>query len=109
MSEALDLSLLKGTPEQREAVSAALLKTLKTRGGAKLKNRGLPDHLIHGLFDYVSDTCLRGLSVTHLSVDSQVLRPFARGQDDSQASSRVHPQPRIQLRWTRVSLQHKRV
>jgi hypothetical protein len=61
MSEVLDLSLLKGTPEQREAVSAALLKTLKTRGGAKLKNHGLPDELIHGLFDYVSDALLRGL------------------------------------------------
>lgn len=109
MSEALDLSLLKGTPEQREEVSAALLKTLKTRGGAKLKNHGLPDELIHGLFDYVSDTLLRGLPVTYLSTDSEVLRPFARGQDDGQASSRIHAQPRIQLRWARVSLQHKRV
>lgn len=53
MSEALDLSLLKGTPEQQEAVSAALLKTLKTRGVAKLKNHGLPDNLIHDMFDYV--------------------------------------------------------
>ncbi|KAJ5137535.1 uncharacterized protein N7443_010172 [Penicillium atrosanguineum] len=52
MSETLDLSLLKGTPEQREAVSTALLKTLKTRGGAKLKNHGLSDDLVHNLFDY---------------------------------------------------------
>lgn len=56
MSEALDLSLLKGTPEQQEAVSAALLKTLKTRGVAKLKNHGLPDNLIHDMFDYVGSS-----------------------------------------------------
>ena len=77
MSEALDLALLKGTPEQREAVSTALLKTLKTRGGAKLKNHGLPDDLVHNLFDYVRDTCLLCLHNSHLSTDSQVLRPFA--------------------------------
>ncbi|OJJ30905.1 hypothetical protein ASPWEDRAFT_54237 [Aspergillus wentii DTO 134E9] len=52
MSEALDISLLKGTPEQREATSAALLKILKTRGVAKLKNHSLPDELIEKLFDY---------------------------------------------------------
>lgn len=54
MAEALDLSLLKGTPEQQELVSAALLKTLKTRGVAKLKNHGRPDNLINKLFAYVS-------------------------------------------------------
>ncbi|KAJ5693158.1 hypothetical protein N7462_002581 [Penicillium macrosclerotiorum] len=52
MSQALDLSLLKGTPEQRAEISAALLKTLKTRGVAKLKNHGLPDDLIYEMFDY---------------------------------------------------------
>ncbi|KAB8206579.1 hypothetical protein BDV34DRAFT_79979 [Aspergillus parasiticus] len=52
MSEALDLSLLKGTPEQREEISAALLHALKTRGGVKLKNHGLPDKLVHELFDW---------------------------------------------------------
>lgn len=53
MSEAIDLSLLKGTPAEREATSAALLKTLKTRGVAKLKNHGLPDDLVTEMFDYV--------------------------------------------------------
>lgn len=53
MSEAIDLSLLKGTSEESEAVSATLLKTLKTRGVAKLKNHGLPEDLISQLFDYV--------------------------------------------------------
>ncbi|KAJ6091602.1 hypothetical protein N7467_003571 [Penicillium canescens] len=52
MSEAIDLSLLKGTSEESEAVSATLLKTLKTRGVAKLKNHGLPEDLIAQLFDY---------------------------------------------------------
>ncbi|KAE8332533.1 hypothetical protein BDV39DRAFT_216634 [Aspergillus sergii] len=52
MSEALDLSLLKGTPEQREQISAELLHALKTRGGVKLKNHGLPDKLVHDLFDW---------------------------------------------------------
>ncbi|KAJ5266647.1 leucoanthocyanidin dioxygenase [Penicillium angulare] len=51
MSESLDLSLLKGTPEQRAEVSAELLKTLKTKGCAKLKNHGIPDELVYGLFD----------------------------------------------------------
>ena len=54
MSDTLDLSLLKGTPQQREAISAALLHGLKTRGGVKLKNHGLPDKLIYDLFDWVS-------------------------------------------------------
>ena len=54
MSEALDLSLLKGTPQQREEISTALLHGLKTRGGVKLKNHGLPDKLVHELFDWVS-------------------------------------------------------
>lgn len=54
MSQAIDLSLLKGTPEQRDVVSAALLHTLKTRGVAKLKNHGLPEELITEMFDYVS-------------------------------------------------------
>lgn len=54
MSQALDLSLLKGSPAEREAVSAALLETLKTRGVAKLKNHGLPENLIAKMFDYVS-------------------------------------------------------
>lgn len=54
MTEAIDLALLKGTPVEREATSAALLKTLKTRGVAKLKNHGLPDHLVEEMFDYVS-------------------------------------------------------
>lgn len=53
MSEAIDFSLLKGTTEESEAVSATLLKTLKTRGVAKLKNHGLPEDLISQLFDYV--------------------------------------------------------
>lgn len=55
MSQALDLSLLKGSPEERDAVSAALLDTLKTRGVAKLKNHGLPEDLIAKMFDYVSN------------------------------------------------------
>lgn len=53
MTEAIDLALLKGSPVEREATSAALLKTLKTRGVAKLKNHGLPDHLVEEMFDYV--------------------------------------------------------
>ncbi|KAJ5608807.1 hypothetical protein N7528_009374 [Penicillium herquei] len=52
MSESLDLSLLKGTPQQRKDISAALLHTLKTKGCAKLKNHGLPDDLINEMFDY---------------------------------------------------------
>ncbi|KAJ5650358.1 leucoanthocyanidin dioxygenase [Penicillium longicatenatum] len=52
MSEALDLSLLKGTPQQREEISAALLHGLKTRGGVKLKNHGLPDQVVNDLFDW---------------------------------------------------------
>ncbi|KAF7585780.1 hypothetical protein BBP40_010133 [Aspergillus hancockii] len=52
VTEAIDLSLLKGTPEQGESVSNALLATLKTRGVAKLKNHGLPNDLIDELFDY---------------------------------------------------------
>jgi isopenicillin N synthase-like dioxygenase len=55
MSESIDLSLLKGTSEENQAVSATLLKTLKTRGVAKLKNHGLPEELISQLFDYVCD------------------------------------------------------
>jgi isopenicillin N synthase-like dioxygenase len=54
MCKALDLSLLKGTSEEREAISAALLDTLKTRGVARLKNHSLPESLITKLFDYVS-------------------------------------------------------
>jgi hypothetical protein len=54
MSEALDLSLLKGIPQQREEISAALLHGLKTRGGVKLKNHGLPDQVVNDLFDWVS-------------------------------------------------------
>lgn len=54
MSEALDLSLLKGSREQRDALCAELLRTLKTRGGVKLKNHGVSDELIDKLFDYVS-------------------------------------------------------
>lgn len=54
MSDALDISLLKGSPRQREEICAALLHGLKTRGGVKLKNHGLPDKLIHDLFDWVS-------------------------------------------------------
>lgn len=54
MSEAIDLSLLKGTPQEREQISAELLHSLKTRGGVKLKNHGLPDKLVHELFDWVS-------------------------------------------------------
>jgi isopenicillin N synthase-like dioxygenase len=53
-TEAIDLSLLKGTPEERESVSQALLTTLKTHGVAELKNHDLPDDLIDELFDYVS-------------------------------------------------------
>lgn len=53
MPEVIDLSLLKGTPEQRDAVSTALLHTLKTRGVAQLKNHGLPEDLISEMFDYV--------------------------------------------------------
>jgi isopenicillin N synthase-like dioxygenase len=53
MSSVIDLSLLKGTPEQRDSVSAALLHTLKTRGVAQLKNHGLPEELITEMFDYV--------------------------------------------------------
>lgn len=55
MSQALDLSLLKGSPEERDAVSTALLETLKTRGVAKLKNHGVPEDLIAKMFDYVSN------------------------------------------------------
>ncbi|XHG03029.1 hypothetical protein AWENTII_006350 [Aspergillus wentii] len=66
MSEALDISLLKGTPEQREATSAALLKILKTRGVAKLKNHSLPDELIEKLFDYVSAAYYRGVYDTNI-------------------------------------------
>lgn len=54
MSQALDLSLLKGSPEERDAISADLLYTLKTRGVAKLKNHGLPEDHIAKMFDYVS-------------------------------------------------------
>lgn len=54
MSETLDLSLLKGTSQQREEVSNALLHTLKTKGCAKLKNHGLPAELISEMFDQVS-------------------------------------------------------
>ncbi|KAJ5156134.1 hypothetical protein N7492_008937 [Penicillium capsulatum] len=52
MTEAIDLALLKGTPAERETTSAALLKTLKTRGVAKLKNHGLPDELVEEMFEY---------------------------------------------------------
>lgn len=54
MSEALDLSLLKGTTQQRAEISAALLHGLKSRGGVKLKKHGLPEKLVHDLFDWVS-------------------------------------------------------
>ena len=53
MSSVIDLSLLKGTPEEKAATSAALLQTLKTRGVAQLKNHGLPEKLISEMFDYV--------------------------------------------------------
>ncbi|KAJ5852717.1 uncharacterized protein N7529_012102 [Penicillium soppii] len=52
MSNVIDLSLLKGTPEQRDQVSKTLLRTLKTRGVAQLKNHGLPEELIAEMFDY---------------------------------------------------------
>ncbi|KAJ5354907.1 hypothetical protein N7541_005951 [Penicillium brevicompactum] len=52
MSPVIDLSLLKGTPEEKAATSAALLQTLKTRGVAQLKNHGLPEKLISDMFDY---------------------------------------------------------
>ncbi|KAJ6096017.1 leucoanthocyanidin dioxygenase [Penicillium sp. IBT 16267x] len=52
MSNALDMSLLKGTLEQRAKISTALLHGLKTRGGVKLKNHGLPDKLVYDLFDW---------------------------------------------------------
>lgn len=63
MSEALDLSLLKGTPAQREEISNALLHGLKTRGGVKLKNHGLPDKLIYDLFDWVSIDCRAAINL----------------------------------------------
>lgn len=53
MSSVIDLSLLKGTPEEKAATSAALLHTLKTRGVAQLKNHGLPEALVSEMFDYV--------------------------------------------------------
>lgn len=54
MSEAIDFSLLKGSPDESKAVSDALLATLKTRGVAKLRNHGLPAELIADMFNYVS-------------------------------------------------------
>jgi isopenicillin N synthase-like dioxygenase len=53
MPEFIDLSLLKGTAEQRSYVSNSLLHTLKIRGVAQLKNHGLPEDLISEMFDYV--------------------------------------------------------
>ncbi|KAJ5953353.1 leucoanthocyanidin dioxygenase [Penicillium verhagenii] len=52
MADAIDLSLLSGTPLQREQTSSALFNGLKTRGGVKLKNHGLPDRLVYDLFDW---------------------------------------------------------
>lgn len=76
MSQALDLSLLKGSPEERDAVSAALLDTLKTRGVAKLKNHGLPEDLIAKMFDYVSSWLKRKtvppLTIFERPVDSSL-------------------------------------
>ncbi|KAJ5918626.1 leucoanthocyanidin dioxygenase [Penicillium verhagenii] len=54
MADGIDLSLLKGTPLQREQTSSALLNGLKTRGGVKLKNHGLSDKLVYDLFDWAS-------------------------------------------------------
>lgn len=105
MSEALDLSMLKGTPEQRETICAELLKTLKTRGGVKLKNHGISDELIDQLFDYVSSTAFELVGLrAHNSTDSQVLRSVPRGEDDSGTSPRGKSKPGIQLRGTRISL-----
>ncbi|OBT76839.1 hypothetical protein VF21_04796 [Pseudogymnoascus sp. 05NY08] len=52
MSDALDMSLFFGTPEQQVEFCTALLDTLKTRGVAKLKNHGIPQETIHSLFDW---------------------------------------------------------
>lgn len=68
MTEAIDLALLKGTPEQRAETSAALLKTLKTRGVAKLMNHGVPRDLIDQLFERV---CLTPLTLANLAINIQ--------------------------------------
>lgn len=96
MSESIDFSLLKGSPEESQAVSAALLNTLKTRGVAKLKNHGLPAELIAEMFDYVSDKYLKQVAQFNWPLsDPQILCSSVRGQDDRQAPSWVDPEPRV--------------
>lgn len=50
----LDMSLFFGTCEEQQKFSSALLQHLKSRGVAKIKNHGIPDEQISGLFHMVS-------------------------------------------------------
>lgn len=49
----LDMSLFFGTPEQQKEFSSALLRTLKTRGVAKIKNHSIPESEISRMFELV--------------------------------------------------------
>lgn len=51
----LDMALFFGTPEQ--SFSSSLLKHLKSRGVAKIKNHGIPDEQISQLFEIVRVLC----------------------------------------------------
>lgn len=50
----LNMSLFYGKPEQQKEFSSALLKTLKTRGVAKIKNHSIPESQITEMFQMVS-------------------------------------------------------
>ena len=49
----LDMSLFFGSPEQQQSFSLSLLRHLKSRGVAKIKNHGIPDNQISQLFELV--------------------------------------------------------
>ncbi|KAF9692628.1 hypothetical protein EKO04_009801 [Ascochyta lentis] len=47
----LDMSLFFGTSEEKEYFCTELLRLLKSRGGVKIQNHGIPDQDIHTLFE----------------------------------------------------------
>ena len=60
----IDMSLYFGTPQQKQEFCTSLLDVLKKRGCVKVQNHGIPDEMVHELFEQVSCCPPRGGSTT---------------------------------------------
>lgn len=89
LSDALDMSLFFGTPEQQVEFCTALLDTLKKRGVAKLKNHGIPQETIYSLFDWVAHSFPeeKETQLINSGLGSQVLQLVLRREDGSKTSA----------------------